>query len=682
MAARFAFAFSLILVVSPPSIFGQPVRVSSPGEAIKVDFWVTAGTPYYKVEAFGRPLMRQSALGFTLKRQPPLGSSFEIADASRRSVDETWEQPWGEQRFIRNHFNELNVLLSEPGDSGRSIRIVFRVYDDGVGFRYEFPEQPNLGYFEIMDEHTEFWLASPKQAWWIPAYRDNRYEYLYTRSSLARMDTVHTPVTFETEEGHFVSIHEANLTDFSSMTIANKAAGLLKADLVPWRDGTKVKVMTPHVSPWRTIQIARSPGELITSYLILNLNEPSRLTDTSWITPGKYVGIWWGMHIDLFTWEAGPRHGATTPRAREYIDFAAKNGFIGVLVEGWNRGWGLGDWVNDALDFSFTEPYPDFDLQGVARYAASKGTRLIGHHETAAGIANYERQAERAFELYKGLGVRVVKTGYVGKRVDGGEWHHGQFMVRHYRKIVELAAQKGIMLDVHEPIKDTGIRRTWPNMMTREGARGMEYNAWSEEGGNPPEHTVTIPFTRMLSGPFDMTPGIFDHHFPETRPNNRVPSTLARQLAYYVVIYSPLHMAADLPVNYRNNAAFQFIRDVPTDWETTRVLHAKIGDYVTIARKDRNSEDWYLGSITDEDKRSLEAPLDFLEPGRPYVAHIYADGTAADYRTNPLDMNIATFLVNSDVVLDLGLAPGGGQAIRFFPASDEDVQRLQERGKR
>jgi alpha-glucosidase len=555
--------------------------------------------------------------------------------------------------------------------------VVFRVFDDGLGFRYEFPEQPNLDYFEILDEHTEFWLAGTGDAWWIPAYRDNRYEYLYTRSAITRLDTVHTPVTFEMDDGLYLSIHEANLTDFASMTITNKGAGLLEADLVPWRDGTKVKVLPPHVSPWRTIQLARSPGDLITSYLILNLNEPSQLVDTSWITPGKYVGIWWGMHIGLLTWESGPRHGATTRRAKQYIDFAAENGFLGVLVEGWNLGWN-----DDPKVFNYTEAYPDFDIQEVSRYAISKGVRLIGHHETFANVANYESQVEAAFDFYKSLGVRVVKTGYVGTRVDGGEWHHGQFMVRHYRRIIHLAAQRGIMLDVHEPIKATGIRRTFPNMMTREGARGMEYNAWSADGGNGPEHATVLPFTRMLAGPFDFTPGIFDHYFPETRPNSQVPSTLARQLAYYVVIYSPLQMVADLPENYRGNAAFQFIKDVPTDWEETRVVHADIGDFVAIARKDRNSEDWYLGAVTDEKSRSLETPLSFLEAGKMYVAHVYADGPDASFDRNPLDMNIATFLVNREVTIDLALAPGGGQAIRFYPASDEDVKRLQERGKR
>jgi len=670
----------LSLAMSIPTI-AQPETVTSPDGEIAVEFWITAGIPYYKVDAFGKPVIRQSELGFTLKNQLALAGAFQVKESTRRTVDETWEQPWGEQRLIRNNFNELKLVLEEPGASGRVMGIVFRVFDDGLGFRYEFPEQPNLGYFEILDERTEFWLANPYQGWWIPAYGDNRYEYLYTKSPVSGIDTVTTPLTFETGEGLFLSIHEANLTDYASMTVANNGAGLLEADLVPWRDGTKVKVLPPHVSPWRTIQIARSPADLATSYMILNLNEPSRISDTSWITPGKYVGIWWGMHIDRFTWSQGPRHGATTQRAKEYIDFAAKNGFIGVLIEGWNLGWD-GDWFNNGDVFNFTQPYPDFDIEEVSRYAGSKGTRIIGHNETSGGIANYERQVDRAFDYYKNLGVRIVKTGYVGSRVDGGEWHHGQFMVRHYRKIVELAAQKGIMLDVHEPIKATGIRRTWPNMMTREGARGMEYNAWGSDGGNGPEHATILPFTRMLAGPFDFTPGILDHDFPETRPNNRVPTTVARQLAYYVVIYSPLQMVADLPENYRNQAAFRFIKEVPTDWEETRVVHAKIGDYVTIVRKDRNSDDWYLGSVTDERKRTLETPLSFLDSDKIYIAHVYADGPNASYKTNPLDMNVATFLVNSEVTIDVAMAPGGGQAIRFHEATEDDVKRLRERGKR
>ncbi|MEE8391240.1 MAG: glycoside hydrolase family 97 catalytic domain-containing protein, partial [Anaerolineae bacterium] len=439
-------------------------------------------------------------------------------------------------------------------------------------------------------------------------------------------------------------------------------------------------------TPWRTIQIAESAGDLITSYLILNLNEPNRLEDVSWIEPGKYVGIWWAMHIDKYTWGSGPTHGATTKNAKGTIDFAAEYGFPGVLIEGWNVGWD-GEWYEHGERFSFTTPYEDFDIEELSAYAAAKGVKLIGHHETGAAVMNYEQQLNDAFAYYRDLGIDTVKTGYVGwgqgikrrneeGRLVGLEWHHGQYMVRHYRKVVETAARYHIMLDVHEPIKDTGIRRTYPNMMTREGARGQEYNAWSADGGNPPEHTTILPFTRMLAGPFDFTPGIFDLFFEEYRPHNRVNTTLAKQLALYVVIYSPLHMAADLPENYKDHPAFQFIVDVPVDWQDTKVLHGEIGDYVTIARQDRNSEDWYIGSITDEQGRTLEAACTFLEPERKYVAEIYADGADADWKSDPLSINVYKALVDSNTVLTLRLAPGGGQAIRIRPATEDEANHI------
>ena len=663
----------LVKVLVIPLLFGlaacggldDPMTVTSPDGTIVVTVWVDSGQPYYRATVSGADVILPSRLGFTIEDDPDFGKSFAVKGFEHSFFDETWEQVWGEKRFVRNTHNQLRFSLEESEAPHRRLDIVFRVFDDGLGFRYEFPDQDALRDFEISDELTEFALAGDHTSWWIPAYRNNRYEYLYTESSLSEVDTVHTPFTLSTADGLYLSFHEANLTDFPSMTLAHIGGKVLKADLIPWADGTRAKVTAPHVSPWRTIQIARKAADLITSYLILNLNEPNRIEDTSWITPGKYAGIWWGMHIQTMTWESGPLHGATTENAKRYIDFAAENGFLGVLVEGWNIGWD-GDWFNNGNVFSFTEPYSDFDIEEVASYALSKGVRLIGHHETSTGVLNYERQIEDAFDLYDRLGVNAVKTGYVGDRVDGGEPHHGQFMVRHFRRVVELAARKGIMLDVHEPIKDTGIRRTWPNMMTREGARGMEYNAWGSEGGNPPEHTTILAFTRMLSGPFDMTPGIFDHDF-ETRPDNIVPTTIARQLAYYVVIYSPLQMVADLPENYEGHPAFKFILDVPVDWEDTVVPAAAIGDYVVIARKDRNSDDWYLGAVTDENERTLQLPLTFLDHGRSYTAEIYLDGPDADYRTNQTDVMIEQKTVTRDTVLDVRMAPGGGQAVRLVP---------------
>ncbi|UCE18535.1 MAG: glycoside hydrolase family 97 protein, partial [Gemmatimonadota bacterium] len=629
--------------------------------------------------------IKTSRLGFILKNEPPLAYDFVVASKETNSVDETWTQPWGEKKDIRNHYNELRLNLVEPSKPSRKMTVVFRVYDDGLGFRYEIPEQPQLTDFEIMDELTEFALTGDHEAWWIPAYWWNRYEYLYRRSPVSTMDTVHTPVTMETEDGLFLSFHEAALTDFASMTLERRGDCTLKADLVPWSDGVRVKTSAPMVTPWRTIQIADTPGGLITSYLILNLNEPNKLDDVSWIKPGKYVGIWWEMHLGISTWGSGPTHGATTENAKRYIDFAAKYGFDGVLVEGWNVGWD-GDWIKNSDKFRFTEPHEDFDINDVVRYASEKNVELIGHHETGGGINNYDRQMTDAYAYYERLGVRIVKSGYVAhdreiKRIDEkgeeqGEWHHGQFMVRYYRKAVEEAAKHHIMLNVHEPIKDTGIRRTYPNMMTREGSRGQEFNAWSGDGGNPPEHTTILPFTRFLGGPMDFTPGIFDLHFEEAnRPDNRVNTTLAKQLALYVVLYSPLHMAADLPENYEANLEpFQFIVDVPTDWQNTKVLHSRIGDYVTVVRQDRNSEDWYLGSITDEEGRVLEAPLQFLDPARKYVAEIYRDGALADWITNPYDIEIEERLVDNGTMLTLRLAPGGGQAIRFRPATENDVR--------
>ena len=667
------------------------IHVSSPNGRVQVTFMLEGGVPYYQVSYSGEDIIKPSKLGFTFKDAEPLNQNLIIADDKHSSFDETWTQPWGEVKEIRNHYNELRVELEETTEAHREMTVVFRVYDDGLGFRYELPEQNNLSDFEIMDEETEFVLTGNHQAWWIPAYRENRYEYLYRQSPISFFRTkglraVHTPLTMETADGLFLSIHEANLTDYASMTLAGSDNNTLLCDLVPWSDGVKVRTSTPHQTPWRTIQIAENAGDLITSYLILNLNEPNKLEDVSWIRPGKYVGIWWGMHIGKYTWGSGAKHGATTENAKRYIDFAAKYGFSGVLVEGWNVGWD-GDWTKNGDQFSFTTPYEDFDIEEVSAYAAAKGVKLIGHHETGAAVANYERQLEDAFAYYNNLGIDTVKTGYVGwdpgiKRRDeegnviGLEWHHGKYMVRHYRKVVETAARYHIMLDVHEPIKDTGIRRTYPNMMTREGARGQEYDAWSEDGGNQPEHTTILPFTRMLAGPFDFTPGIFDLLFDEYRPKNRVNTTLAKQLALYVVIYSPLHMAADLPENYEGHPAFQFIVDVPVDWQDTKALHAKIGDYVTIARQDRNSEDWYIGSITDEDGRTLEAPLSFLEPGKKYVAEVYADAADADWESNPLAIDIYEALVDRGTTLRLRLAPGGGQAIRIRPATEDEANRI------
>jgi len=669
--------FSLCVLVTFISLQGFPnsLQVSSPDQTLQVVFTLEKGKPSYRILRFGQELIGPSRLGFLLKNQQALSENFTIASTKMRSFDETWIQPWGEKKEIRNCYNELRIGLTETTKRPRTMEIVFRVYDDGIGFRYEIPKQNHLDRFEIQDELTEFALAQNAKAWWIPAFQPNRYEYLYRCTPVSEINVVHTPLTLETPNGIYLSIHEAALVDYASMTLALTEKNTLKAELVPWSDGVKVKTQTPMKSPWRTIQIADDPGGLITSYLILNLNEPNQLKDISWIRPQKYIGIWWAMHLGIATWSTGPKHGATTENAKRYIDFAAKYGFEGVLIEGWNVGWD-GDWVAHGDQFQFTQPTPDFDIEEVARYAREKGVELIGHHETGGAVLNYEKQLKDAFAFYEKLGVHTVKTGYVNfgqsiKRIDENgheqkEWHHGQFMVRHHQKVVEEAAKHHIMIDIHEPIKDTGLRRTYPNLLTREGARGQEYDAWDAEGGNPPEHQTILPFTRLLAGPMDYTPGIFGLTFPEIRPKNQVNTTLAKQLALYVIIYSPLQMAADLPENYEKNPEpFKFILDVPVDWEDTKVLHARIGDYVTIVRKDRKSDDWYLGSITDEEGRILEAPLYFLEPGYSYLAEIYRDGDLAHWKNNPYDIIIEKQIVNASTVIKLKLAPGGGQAIRF-----------------
>ena len=681
-----AIAVFLLFLTTAHTLRAEPIDVASPSKVLKLTFELRDGSPVYRVSRLGRPVINTSKLGFLLGGQGSLDQDLNVASVTTATVDETWTQVWGEEKEIRNHYNELRIELEETAGDPRRLGITFRVFDDGIGFRYIIPSQPGSKGIEITDELTQFALTDNHRAWWIPAYGSHRYEYRYTDSPVSQTTKVHTPITFETKDGLYLSIHEAALTDFASMALWRREGNTFEADLVPWSDGIKVRAPGPIVSPWRTIQIADTPGGLIDNYLILNLNEPNRLQDVSWIKPGKYVGIWWEIHIQNSTWKSGPKHGATTENTKRYIDFAAKHGFEGVLVEGWNVGWD-GDWLDNAEKFSFTKPYPDYDLNYLAEYARKAGVYLIGHHETAGGVENYERQMEDAFALCSRLGIPAVKTGYAANdeaiyRTDEhgrrhAERHHGQYMVQHYRKIIETAAAHQVVLDVHEPIKDTGIRRTYPNMMTREGACGQEFNAWGGPRHNFPDHTTILPFTRLLAGPMDFTPGIFDLLFVDTRLGERVSTTLAKQLALYVVIFSPLQMAAGLPQNYEAKPEpFEFIKVVPTDWEETEVLHGRIGDYVTIVRKDRHSEDWYLGSITDENGRYLEANLSFLEPNRQYVAEIYRDGDDADWEKNPYAITIERKLVTSRMRLPLRLAPGGGTAIRLRPAMAVDLQQL------
>ncbi|HEX6372129.1 MAG TPA: glycoside hydrolase family 97 protein [Longimicrobium sp.] len=661
-------------VLAAPAAAQEELRVASPDGRNTVSVGVREGSVYYAVRRDGQNVLTPSRLGFAFRGADSLRTGLRITGSSRNSVDETWTQPWGEVARVRDHHNELRVQVAEERAPNRRFDVVFRAFDDGVAFRYELGE--SFGEFEMMEELTEFALADNGRAWWIPGNQPepDRQEILYSSSPVSRVDTAHTPFTVQMTSGTQVVIHEANLVDYAGMYLARTNNRTLQSTLARWADGVAVRGRGPFATPWRTIQLADRPEDLSPSLLALKLNPPSRIEDTRWITPMKYNGIWWGMHINTQTWGQGPIHGATTQTTRQYLDFAAANGLGGTLVEGWNLGWDE-DWFNTMqATFSFTQAYPDFDLPGLAAYARSKGLTLIGHHETATKIDNYERQLDSAMALYERVGVRAVKTGYVGDRTEHGHAHQSQFMVRHHRRVIETAARHGIMVNVHEPIKDTGERRTWPNMLSREGSRGMEYNAWGGEGGNPPEHETILFFTRMLAGPMDFTPGIFDILIqrptgtPRRPEESRPRTTLAKQLALYVVLYSPLQMAADLPENYEGQPAFQFIRDVAVDWDTTVVIDGEIGDHVIVARKEKGEDEWFLGAITDEEARTFDVRLDFLPAGRRYVAEIYADGPGADWRDNPLPVAIRQQPVDAGTTLRIEMAPGGGQAIRIRPA--------------
>jgi alpha-glucosidase len=634
----------------------------SPDGKIRVNFSLKAGKAYYSVTKNGKAVLNPSQLGFTLNREPAFEGPFEIKSITRSSLDETWQQTWGEEIDERNHYNGLMLKLQEKTGKKRLLNIVFRAFDDGIGFRYEFPEQENLKKFEISAELTEFALVKNDSAWAIPAYKGEYYEILFKKLPISRLDTVSTPVTIETGDGKYMAIHEANLTDYAAMNLYPTGGGsTLKTDLTPWSSGIKVYKQTPCVTPWRTLILADDLNQLVNSRIMLNLNDPSKIEDTSWIRPAKFIGIWWAMHMGKYTWSQGPKHGATTANMKKYIDFAAALHIPDVLVEGWNYGWD-GDWVANGNRFSFTKPYPDYDIDEVVRYAAAKNVEIIGHNETGGAITNYENQLEDAFKFLTQHGIHTVKTGYVNNLLDKIERHSSQYGVRHYRKVVETAAKYHIMVDAHEPVMPTGLQRTYPNLMAQEGVRGQEYDAWSRDGGNPPEHTTIIPFTRGLAGPMDFTPGTFNFTNSAV-PQTRVQTTIAKQLALYVVLYSPLQMASDIPDNYVNQPAFEFIQVVPVDWAKTIIKDGKIGDYVVTARKDKHSGDWFLGAITDENARNLKVDFSFLDAGKTYHAKIFRDAPDSDWKTNPYPVVIEEQELTSESSLNIYLAPGGGTAI-------------------
>ena len=649
------------LLLASPLALAKTVSVSSPDGQIQVSL-SDDGAPSYQVSFAGKPVINSSKLGFYFKDAAPLRDGLVISNTQTHSVDNTWQQPWGEQREIRDHHNELAVPFSDEQDASRNYTVRVRAFNDGLGFRYELEGKDRPDY-QITDELTEFALAGQNnEALWIPARGWNRYEYVYKRTNANDAAHVHTPFTLKMDSGVHVSIHEAALVDYAGMTLNQRRPGIFKADLTPWSDGIAVKTENGFTTPWRTIQIAEQATGLLNSHLILNLNEPNKLGDVSWVKPGKYVGIWWGMHINENTWGSGEKHGATTENTIKYLDFAAKYGFDGVLVEGWNEGWD-GDWFFNGDVFSFTKSYDDFDIEAIAKHGEKVGAKLIGHHETSGNVSNYRNQMEDAFKLYAKNGVSQIKTGYVAdggniKRIDDKgiaryEWHDGQFMANEYLYNIELAAKYKLSINTHEPIKDTGLRRTYPNWLAREGARGQEFNAWGTPP-NPPEHTTMLAYTRMLAGPMDFTPGIFDMGFNGLGADtNRPQTTLAKQLALYVVLYSPIQMAADLPRNYLAKPdAFQFIQDVPTDWETSKAIAGEMGEYVVFARKERKRDhysgnDWYVGAITDGEAREVTIKLDFLELGKRFEAQIYADGEDAEWVNNPYSMTITKMEIDA-----------------------------------
>lgn len=680
-----------VAIPVPQASLDTAIPLSSPDGRISLTVGRDANGPFYAVRLDGQEILRPARLGLVRDGNllPGNGAPDRV---ERRTQDTVWEQPWGEERFIRDRFQEMR--LSYAG-----IDILFRAYDDGVAFRYEVPGAEGATW-TVTEERTEFAPAGDPTAWWVPAWGIARDEYITRTTLLSALPgeplarAVHTPLTLSAGVGTALSIHEAGLRHFASMVLVPQSGGRLRAQLVPRADGVAVRGTGPLRSPWRLVQIGRRPVDLVNSRLLLNLNDPPAIPAEDFGRPMKYVGVWWGFITHVWDRVPGSDYGASNSRVKDYIDFAAENGFGGVLVESWNRGWE--SWPSpDGTPFSFTQPYDAFDLPGLAAYARSRGVALIGHHETSGDLIHYEANMQAGLDLYRGLGVPVVKTGYVARQpglrvrqpdgTEAREWQYSQPMVEHEERLARLAANDHIAIVAHEAVKDTGLRRTFPNLLARESARGQEYNGMDAvHGGNPPDHEPTLFFTRMLAGPMDFTPGILDVDFsalPGWRGmlhrallRTRVNTTLAKQLALYVVFYSPVQMAADFIENYRARPdALSFIRQVPVDWARSIALQGEVGRFALVARQDRHSDDWYLGAITDASPRHLEQALDFLEPGRTYEATIWADAPGADWRRNPESFVVRRQTVRAGDQLILDLAPGGGQAawLRALPKTEE-----------
>ncbi len=687
-----------LLFISVISLSAQ--ELLSPSKAIKLNFELKDGVPFYQLTFKGKEVIKKSRLGLELVDVPSFLNDFIVLKSETSSFNETWSPILGEQSKIKNNYNELLITLNQKSQKDRFIKIRFRLFDDGLGFRYEFPKQADLSYFTIKEEKTEFNLVGNNKAFWIPGDYDTN-EYAYTTSNILdipnlmkqathmvhaqqpiKTTAVQTPLMMKSVNGLYINIHEAALINYPAMSLNVDAANFsLSSHLCPDVFGNKGYIQTDAQSPWRTIVVSDKAAEILASKLILNLNEPTKYKDVSWIKPVKYIGIWWEYFVagkstwaysdetnvkltdDFTKFKPNGKHGATTENARKYIDFAAENGFDAVLIEGWNIGWE--DWFGKRKEevFDFVTAYPDFDVKAVQNYAASKSVKVMMHHETSGSVTNYERRLDTAFKFMENNGYNSVKTGYVGAIIPRGEHHDSQSMVNHYIHVAKTAADHKIMVNSHEAVRPTGVNRTFPNWIAQESARGTEFESM---GGLAPDHTTILPFTRLMGGPMDYTPGIFqtDLSYYGTGSTQRVNTTLVKQLAYYVTMYSPLQMAADLPENYmRFPDAFQFIKDVAVDWDDTYILEAEPGDYVTIARKAKGKNEWFIGGVTDENSRTANISFDFLPAGKKYTATIYADGKDASYNKKPQSYTVKTIKVTSKTKLKEYLAPGGGIAI-------------------
>ncbi|MGM9825525.1 MAG: glycoside hydrolase family 97 protein [Paludibacteraceae bacterium] len=657
--------------------YAKPVqRIASPDGNLRLTFSLTAkGEPQYSLSRQDTAVLLPSALGMTIaidqssnRQIVNLSNSMRLLATDTASCDTVWETVWGEEQFIRDRHTQLTVRLQHR--TGIRMNIIFRLFNDGMAFRYAFPEQKKLSCFLVMDEHSAYAFASEPQAWSIP-WRTEYYEALWQKAPISqKQDTLCSPLTLEFPDGSYGFLHEAALTDYPAQNLYCNGQ-TIHTYLTPLADGTAAHLQKSPFKgdleglPWRMLILTRTLPDLVASRIMLNLNEPCRIEDTSWIKPMKYIGIWWGMHLGTMTWHQSPTHGATTANMTRYMQFAARHGFGGVLAEGWNEGWET--WVNPVpKHFEYDIPYPDFDIDSITRLSYQLGVEMIGHHETGGRADEYEPQLDKAFAYAQAHNIHVVKTGYVSPvihTVDGLQWNKSQAGVRHYRRVIETAAKYQVSIDNHEPVMPTGLQRTYPNLMTQEGVRGQEWNAWAGDGGSPAEHATVLPFTRILCGPVDYTPGVFNFDNPNN-PNTRAHATLMNQLALFVCFYSPLQMACDLPENYlRHPDAFSFIEQVPCDWKQSILLDGRIGDYCVFARQDRHSDDWYVGGITDENPRELTIDFSFLEPGTTYTATIYRDAADADWQTNPYAYRIDTIHCRQSDRLTIPMPAAGGFAI-------------------